>query len=231
MYCISCGVKLADSQKNCPLCGLEVYHPQLPRQLADSPYPPNRYPEKEVSPWGKSMVLLVLFLLPVLTVLLCDMPWSGGITWSGYVIGALMVLYSVVLLPRWFSHPNPTVMSLIDFAVIGVYLMYINWTEQGDWFLTFALPITVICAAIITAFVTLLRYIRRGRLYIYGGTAVAFGVFFPIMELLLSVTFSSVQFGGWGFYPMSGLLLFGGLLIFLGACRPARETLERKFFI
>jgi hypothetical protein len=32
-------------------------------------------------------------------------------------------------------------------------------------------------------------------------------------------------------YPVTTLVLIGGLLIFLAICRPARETMERKFFI
>ena len=30
MYCIKCGVELADSEKVCPLCGTRVFHPDLP---------------------------------------------------------------------------------------------------------------------------------------------------------------------------------------------------------
>ena len=29
MYCIKCGVELADTEKQCPLCGTLVYHPEL----------------------------------------------------------------------------------------------------------------------------------------------------------------------------------------------------------
>ena len=39
MYCIKCGVELADSEKVCPLCGLKVYHPELEKpQNPDYPY-------------------------------------------------------------------------------------------------------------------------------------------------------------------------------------------------
>lgn len=231
MYCISCGVKLADSEKNCPLCGLEVYHPHLNREVSEGQYPPNRYPIKEVSPWGKRLIVLVIFLLPLLTVLLCDLPVYGQITWSGYVIGALIVLYAIVMLPQWFRHPNPAVLVPIDFAVIGGYLLYINWAVEGTWFMTFAFPVTAFCAVVMTAFVSLLRYVRRGRIFVFGGTAIALGLFFPVMELLLDITFVDIHFIGWAFFPMSALLLFGGLLIFLGTCRPAREMMERKFFI
>ena len=30
MYCIKCGVELADSERVCPLCGTRVFHPDLP---------------------------------------------------------------------------------------------------------------------------------------------------------------------------------------------------------
>ena len=35
MYCIQCGVKLADTEKTCPLCATVVYHPQLERPHAE----------------------------------------------------------------------------------------------------------------------------------------------------------------------------------------------------
>ena len=31
MYCIKCGVELADSEKKCPLCGTVVFNPELSR--------------------------------------------------------------------------------------------------------------------------------------------------------------------------------------------------------
>ena len=41
MYCVKCGVELADSQRVCPLCGTRVFHPDIPRTPADPPYPPD----------------------------------------------------------------------------------------------------------------------------------------------------------------------------------------------
>ena len=231
MYCISCGVKLADSEKACPLCGLEVYHPKLQRMVTEGLYPAHQYPPKEVSPWGIRVLVLTVFLLPLLVVLLCDLPAHGQITWSGYVIGALILLYTAIVLPFWFKAPNPVIFVPIDFALVGVYLLYINYAVGGRWFLSFAFPITGFFALVVTAVVTLTRYVRRGRLYIYGGAAVAVGLFIPVMELLMYLTFDRVNFTYWSFYPMGAMVLFGGFLIFLAICRPAREMMERKFFI
>ena len=33
MYCVKCGVELADSQRVCPLCGTRVFHPDIPRPI------------------------------------------------------------------------------------------------------------------------------------------------------------------------------------------------------
>jgi len=231
MYCCSCGVKLSDAEVRCPLCGLEAYHPNLPRKTAQSPYPVELYPEKEVSPWGIRMIVLAAFLLPLITVLLCDLPLNGTVTWSGYVIGALVLLYVVAILPLWFRHPNPVIFVPIDFAAVGVYLLYINFAVAGNWFLSFAFPVTGFCLLLTTTVVTLRRYVRRGRMFVYGGAIAALGLFIPVMELLLYVTFDAIGFSGWSFYPMAVLVLFGGFLIFLGICRPAREMMERKFFI
>mgnify|MGYP000840753951 CR=1 FL=1 len=39
MYCIKCGVELADSERVCPLCGTRVFHPDLPCGQGEPPYP------------------------------------------------------------------------------------------------------------------------------------------------------------------------------------------------
>lgn len=231
MYCISCGVKLADSENKCPLCGTEVYHPQLSRALEEPPYPKDQYPEKEVSPWGFRMMMLIAFLLPIQIVLLCDLPLNHSITWSGYVIGALVTLYTIAVLPIWFKKPNPVIFVPIDFLVVALYLLYINYAVQGNWFFTFALPVTACLALIVTTVVTLRRYVKKGAYYVYGGAIVALGACLPLMELLMEITFSGVSFFGWSIPPMVVTVLFGGFLIFLGICRPARELMERKFFI
>ena len=84
---------------------------------------------------------------------------------------------------------------------------------------------------IVTAVTTLMRYLTRGRLYIFGGAFIAIGGFFPVMELLLDKTFQVEDFLGWSFYPLAALVLLGGMLIFLAIYAPARETMERKFFL
>ena len=127
MYCVKCGVELADSEKKCPLCGTPVFHPDIPRNLSDPPFPPDRRIRPEdVNRSGILFVLTVAALLPALLCLLCDWRINGTLVWSGYAAGAIGLLYIVILLPMWFRHPNPVIFVPVDFVAVGLYLLYIN---------------------------------------------------------------------------------------------------------
>lgn len=231
MYCVNCGVKLADTEKRCPLCETEVFHPEIPRKDGEPLYPRNAQPqEKPEGKWGR-MIFTLAFLLPVILVLLADWQFNSAVTWSGFVVGALGMVYVMAVLPGWFRKPNPVVFVPCAFAALAVYLLYIDLVTPGSWFLSFALPVTGGVCLIVTAMVALLRYIRGGRLYIYGGGALAMGALMLLVEFLVNLTFGFTRFVGWSLYPLTVLVLLGGTLIFLAICRPAREAMERKFFI
>jgi hypothetical protein len=131
----------------------------------------------------------------------------------------------------WFKKPNPVVFVPCDFAATALYLLYINIVTGGEWFLSFALPVVGVVGAIVITVVTLVYYLKRGKLFVFGGATIALGVFMLLMEFLMCVTFDALHFKGWSLYPLISLAIIGGLMIFLGACRPARENMERKFFI
>lgn len=231
MYCIKCGVKLADTEQQCPLCRTKVYHPDMEQVKGESLYPEKRYPASKPRSFGVPVLISVAFLLPILIVLLCDLRFSPSITWSGYVVGALFVAYVSFALPTWFVKPNPVIFVPCSFVAAGLYLLYINLATGGHWFMTFAFPVVGGVALIVCAVVTLLWYVRGGRYYIFGGASIALAGFVILIEYLLSITFENIAFVGWSFYASITLLLLGGVLIFFGISASAREMMERKFFI
>lgn len=231
MYCVNCGVKLADTENICPLCGIKAYHPDFEQNQEEGMYPRGKYPAAEANALGLPILLTAIFALPLLVALACDLRFNQTITWSGYVIGALVFLYVSLILPTWFKNPNPVIFVPCTFAAAGVYLLYINCATGGEWFLSFAFPITGCVGMIVTAVTVLLRYVKKGKLYIIGGALIALGAVMLLLEFLLHITFGMMHSVGWSFYPLSGLVLTGGFLIFLGICRPARELMERNFFV
>ena len=230
MYCSKCGVRLADTERSCPLCGTRCYHPDIPPLEAAPLYPRHRHPQPQVSPLGAMSALTILCLIPLVICILCDLRINSRITWSGYVMGALLLFYEIFLLPGWFQRPNPVIFVPCGFAAVTLYLLYINLHTAGGWFLGFAFPLTGGVGLIFTVLITLLRYVRRGKLFIFGGCTMALGVFMPLFEFLAIRSFHR-PFVGWSLYPFTALLLLGGYLIFLGICRPARESMARKFFL
>ena len=229
MYCIKCGVKLAEHQKQCPLCSTVVFHPDI-QPTGDLPYPAQRQPAPQMRSQAALVIVTTLFLIPLLITLLCDLQLNNTVTWSGYVAGALVVCYTMLVLPYWFRNPNPVVFVPCSFAAVGGYLLYISWATEGGWFLCFAFPVTAAIGLIVTTVVTLLKYVHKGQLYIVGGAFIALGAFMPLMEFLMNLTFGFPQVFVWSIYPLVSLVLLGAMLIFLAICRPARETMGRKFF-
>ena len=231
MYCINCGVKLADTEDRCPLCGTEVFHPDLVRNEAKPLYPLRAEPPILFRSQTGQIILSTIILMTLMITLICDLQICGAVTWSGYVVGALLLFYVVFVLPYWFRKPNPVIFVPCSFAAVALYLLYINFAVDGNWFLRFAFPVTGYVGLLTTAVVVLVKYLQRENLYIFGGALLAFGIFMPVMELLLCVTFEKIRFLGWSWFPLIVLVLLGAMLIFLAISRPARETMERKFFL
>lgn len=231
MYCAKCGVKLADDLTACPLCGTRAYHPEIERKLTDGQYPRGKYPQKQKRTLVGQVIFSILYLLPLLIVPLCDIQINGKVTWSGYVTGAVLLSYVVMVLPTWFKKPNMAVFVPCDFVAAGLYLLYINLATGGNWFLSLAFPVTGGIGLIVTTVVVLCKYVPKGNLYTFGGAFMALGGFMVLIEWLINLTFHLPKFMGWSLYPLIVLVILGGLLIYLAINRQARETLERKFFI
>ena len=227
MYCANCGVKLADTEKRCPLCGTEAYHPDIERPEVAPLYPKDFVPKRELTKTTIHIILLTLFLMPIFVTLYCDYYANHIITWSPYVAFAISAIYIIVILPFWFKKPTPAVFVPIDFLVIALFLHYINFATQGDWFLTFAFPVVSYLGIIVTAATVLLYYLKKGHLYVVGAFFIALGLYMDVIELFLMITFK-LDFDGWSLYPMIPLVLMGLGMIAISISRSARQALARK---
>ncbi len=227
MYCANCGVKLADTEKNCPLCGTEAYHPSIERPEVAPLYPKDYIPKNELSKTTIHIIILTLFLIPIFVTFYSDFYLNRALTWSPFVMFALGLLYIIAILPSWFKKPTPAVFVPLDFFMIALYLHYINFATDGDWFLTLAFPLVTYLGLIVTAAAVLLYYLKKGHLYVLGAFFIALGFYMDIIELFLMVTFK-MSFDGWSLYPMIPLVLMGLALIAISISRNARSILARK---
>lgn len=229
MYCIKCGVKLENSEDICPLCGMQVHHPAVMIEKDKQLYPKDRIPETKRRSAAFNGAVIIMFLVPIVVSFLADFHFDKEIRWFGYVLGALIIGYTALALPLWFKKPNPVVFTPCVVAETIAYLMYINCITNGNWFLSFAFPVAVGIGIIITAVVALFYYLKKGRLYIFGGAFTLTGGFIMLIEFFMSITFD-IKFFGWSLYPLVVLVLLGGLMFYLAINKSAREIMERKLF-
>ena len=176
-------------------------------------------------------ILTVLFALPAVIMLLVDWQVNRRIVWAGYSSLAVVLVYLLVVLPMWFKKANPVVFLPADFAAVALYLLYICVKSGGHWYLSFALPVTAAAAVIVCGTIALLRYLRRGYLFIFGGAFILSGAYMVQMEFMLNLTFKLSDSFIWSFYPLAACVVIGCLLIIVGLCKPLRESLYKKFFI
>ncbi|MBO7303612.1 MAG: hypothetical protein J6V09_00110 [Clostridia bacterium] len=230
MYCVKCGVELADSEKKCPLCETPVYYPE--RVLSDeAPYPEFVHPEDKISRRGFYFIISMLFCMGAIIPTVCDISLNHGLTWSGYTIGALLLAYVIFVLPKWFYRPSPAIFAPVDFLAIGLYALYIDIATSGGWFLPFAFPVLGAFALIVCAVVILSYYLRAGYLYIFGGGFILLGGFTLFVELLIHKNFAIRHPHMWSIYPLSTMALIGIMLIVIAIVRPFREYLRKIFAI
>ena len=228
MYCVKCGVELADSERSCPLCKTPVYYPDLPKEA------PRNYPEfvsynDKVSPRGIYFITAFVFGIAIIITSLCDLMLNSEWTWGGYAVGGLVLFYTSVLLPLWFKRRSPAIFASVDFLVLLLYVWYICYQTGGEWFFPFALPVIGSVAAIILGPVIVHYYVRRGSLYILGGAFIATGAFVMLLEWLLNVNFGLADRLMWAYYPMIAIVLFGIMLIIIAIVKPLRESLRKRF--
>ena len=228
MYCIKCGVELSDSEKQCPLCHTPVYFPGYePKE--ERPYPAFEKPET-VNPRGIYFIISFVCIIASVISFICDLNLGSGVTWTGYAVGGVLLFYVTFILPGWFRKYSPSIYFPSIFIVLGAYLAHINYTTDGRWFLTFALPVAGAVTLLITAVSTLVYYLKRGYLYIFGGAFILAGIFCPGVETLAIVTFKTSALG-WSYYPLITFSLIGIMLIIIAIVKPLRESLCRIFAI
>lgn len=228
MYCVKCGVKLGEGVRECPLCRTPVlYSEDADRTVSYS----DRYPAEERH--ARYLILALLTALMAAAGLIClilCLRTFGRVYWSGYVLMGLALAWVILILPFWFPRWHPLIFLPIDFAAVCGFLLYVCESTGGNWFLSFAFPVTMIVGLLLVAAVAVARHVRRGRLYIAAALILVTGGFCMLIELFEHITFGTQMFL-WSLYCVSFCGLLGLFLLIAALIPPLRAYLERKFFV
>lgn len=231
MYCIRCGVELSEGQSICPICETKVYHPDFDIPGDKSTYPKKEFKSEEFNRKGLMLVITMIMLIPLLLPVILELSWHHTINWSGYVFGGVVLFYISFMLPSWFKHPSPAIFVPSALVAATVYLWYICFETGGNWFFSFGMPISLSFTLIVTAATTLIYYLKRGKLYVYGGFFIALGVWTCLIELLIRVVFDVNTVIYWSSCTFALMFIVGMLLIVIEIIKPVKETLRKIFYI
>ena len=215
----------------CPLCQTKVYHPDLTVKDPTPTYPKKDFQSEAINRKGILFVISILYLLPLLLPMLFEFLVSDRINWSGIVAAGTLLSYLFFILPAWFKKKLPMIFVPVDFLGALLTVWYICYATNGNWFFTFALPITALLGAIITAVTVLVVTLRRGRLYIVGSAIIATGGWTVLIEKLLHVTFGVRHTVYWSAFTLSSFFILGMMLIIIAIVKPWKESLRRFFFL
>ena len=142
---------------------------------------------------------------------------------------SLALVWVLVFLPLQFPRWRPMIFLPIDFACIAGFLLYINAKTGGNWFLSFAFPVTGIVAIMTLTGVALMRYLTQGRLRLMSLLVIAIGLSFMLIEFFAHITFGQPMFL-WSLYCVAGFCLVGLFLFISSFIPPLSAYLRRTFF-
>ena len=229
MYCVKCGVQLAEGVGRCPLCQTPVWNPD--EGVAVEPTFSNRYPQPLKSRRYPILAFLTVLLLAVsLSALILCLTLHRRVAWSGYVMLGCGLLYFAVIFPFWFERREPLIFVPLAFVLTAGYLLYICLYTGGHWFLNFALPVTGIVGLLATLSVALFRFGKRRRLIKTGALLVTIGCSAMLIEFFEALSFGTAMFL-WSLYPVCCFSLLGLFLILCGLIPSWRDCVERKLFL
>jgi hypothetical protein len=232
-YCVHCGVELDASEKCCPLCLTPVLDPASPAQTGTPPYPRRTETvDKHIDRRFGIRLTSILLLIPMAVVLICDLAVSGGVTWSWFVLGALLCVSCWVLLPLAYDAPRPYLYIQTDILALALYLLLISLITHGlGWYLQLALPLTLLAGASATV-ITLI--VRRASIV---GLHKAAGILYTVAFLLLGIETAIDRFPGksimlnWSPYAFAALIATGLVLRYVEMNTKLKESIRRRLFI
>ena len=229
MYCVYCGVKLQEGAGECPLCHTPVICPTARETAGRSLYPDRLPPEEK---HGRTLLVWLLSTVMAAACLGClifCLHTFREVSWSGYVMMGSALIWVLLLFPLLFRRFRPMIFLPIDFACIAGFLVYINAKTGGNWFLSFAFPVTGIVAVMTLTGVALMRYLTQGRLRLMSLLVIAIGLSFMLIEFFAHITFGQPMFL-WSLYCMTGFCLVGLFLFIASFIPPLSAYLRRTFF-
>ncbi len=232
-YCVNCGVKLAASEKVCPLCTTPVVNPNEIEREEYYPYPQKvEKIRKTVNRRFMGILGTIALSIPIVVALILQIIQHFAKLWELYLYGAAILTFCYVLLPMLIKKPNPYICLSIDGIATALYVALIAWIN-GDmvtWYLPFALPVIGELFVYICVSLLISRIKRLGNLPKAAIIIAMFGALSVVFETVLALTFYDDFKLIWCWFVVAVFGIISGLLFIVNSRTGWIDMLRRKLF-
>ncbi|NQT60170.1 MAG: hypothetical protein HQ557_14400 [Bacteroidetes bacterium] len=185
---------------------------------------------------GKRLNFLINFTVASVIFLLLMDGFIPPVSWAWYPIMSLLLLFIIITTPA-FIGKRYTFPSIIVYTVAtALFLWFLKYLAGGQWFLTLALPLTLLTgglALLVNGINTLLiKGNRPGHKYTLAASAfvVLAGLSIGI-DIICTLYITNRSFIDWSFYVSGAALLVAVFLYVAGGNERFRNLLEKKFHV
>lgn len=232
-YCVECGVRLAAGEPRCPLCQTPVNNPNQPVcDVSASSHPQAIEETIDRLDRGYARQLSLIFLsIPIAIVLLIDF-LDGGASWSGYVVGALVMAYCFFAVPLLFPSPRPYLYIVVDVLALLGFLLLVAWLGNGfSWYLRLVLPLITLLGAITLLVLLVLRRLELKRLYRMALMVGMIALLAIGLEIIIDLYIWGQVSLGWSVYSAIPLAVIALMLAGLEQNKLLKEEVRKRLFM
>lgn len=233
-YCVHCGVELAQSEPDCPLCGTKVVNPakawEKPEQM---PYPDVLdIRHARVDRRYARQLVAILLMIPAFTVLLIDFLDGQALRWSPYVLGAMGMLYCWLAVPLLFRFRRPYPYIAIDVLSLCAFLLLVALMTDGlHWFLGVILPALLFTGLMVMAGILAARRLQLAPLHRAAIVCLLMGLYLIGLELIIALNAGRGFHLRWSFYAAIPMMAIALALAALERHKPLKQEIIKRLFI
>lgn len=233
-YCVNCGVELCDSEKSCPLCGVEVNNPKKPYdESVVKPYPGNIEADmKKINVKFGSRLAFLILLIPSAITTICDLLITRSLSWSLLVTGACFCIYVWFILPFNLRKRTPYQFVVFDCIAALLYIMLIAYqTGDFEWYNRLAVPITISSYTYILALMVVFRQRKLSRFLKTAFCFLSTGALSTVIDLFVSLFVSGRIYLSWSLIVLCVCVIFFLIFVVLYRKKIIAEELKKRLFL
>ena len=228
-YCVNCGVKLKQSEKVCPLCNTKVINPNNLKDKFTPAYSQVVEKHKGINKKYLCELITVVLICAAIITVLCDLIFTGNITWSIYVIVSILFLDSKL---SFILYKNKFIPLIIDLFATETLIYVIAYLNNGlHWFYYLVCPFIFI----IWIYIVLCAFVLSKKKYnLLRRVSVAFS-FISVILLTIEMCVDMFKYGkiiiNWSIYAVLPITIIGLILFAISYNKKLIDEIKQRIFI